>query len=129
MEKNRISLKFAKECGINCAAAAYQTLYYGTANLAYENTIALIDQAGGKVGIKNHSREFCRNFLLPCYRIIREKVKNYVIQNNTPFGIIADKMTTCHLTLQILGIRAPVWDFDVPYITKDIHPLLANKRS
>ena len=53
--------------------------------------------------------------------VIRSDIKNFVIKNNLPFGVMADKMTSKHLTRHMVGIRLPIWDVRTSYLTKDLY--------
>ena len=118
-EKN--ALKVAEKCALTCASAAYTTLYFAESRLAYEYHITDIFTAGGKTGSKNHSRNFPGFFLPHIYDVIRSDVKDYVLLNDLPFGIIADKMTTSHLTRHMMGIRVPIWDIRCSNISRDVY--------
>ena len=37
-----------------------------------------------------------------------------------PFGVMADKMTTKHLTRHMVGIRLPIWDVRNSFLTNDL---------
>ena len=63
----------------------------------------------GLIGSKNHSRMFPYKFLPHIYNVIRTSIKNFIITNKLPFGILADKMTSNHLTRHMVGIRIPIW--------------------
>ena len=52
-----------KQCGINCASAAYTCLYFGESNQSYEHHIADMYKSGGLVGTKKHSKNFPSLFL------------------------------------------------------------------
>ena len=48
-------------------------------------------------------------------------MSNFITMNNLPFGLLADKMTSKHLTRHMVGIRIPVWDINYANINKDIY--------
>ena len=107
--KEREALNAGKQCGLNCASAAYTSIYFGESLRSYEHHIADIYAAGGLVGTKNHSTFFPRTFLPNVYDVIRSDISHFVVSNNLPFGLLADKMTTKYLTRHMVGIRIPVW--------------------
>ena len=106
-EKEKESLNAGKQCCLNCASAAYTCTY--KARLSYEHHIPDIYTSGGLVGAKHHSKVFPETFLPHLY-VIRSDVSNFVVSNKLPFGLMADKMTSKHLTRHMVGIRIPIWD-------------------
>ena len=114
-------LDVGKQCGINCASAAYTCIYFAESKQSYEHHIVDIYSSGGLVGTKNHSKNFPSLFLPHIYDVVRSNVSNYVTSNILPFGLIADKMTTKHLTRHMVGIRVPIWDIRYPFLAKDIY--------
>ena len=46
---------------------------------------------------------------------------SYINSNDIPFGLVADKMTSKHLTRHMVGIRIPIWDIRYIHINKDIY--------
>ena len=119
--KEQELLDSGKKCGINCASAAYTCFYFAESKLSYEHHVADIFTAGGLVGSKNHSKNFPALFLPHLYDVLRSSVSSFVTDNNLPFGLLADKMTTKHLTRHMVGIRVPIWDIRYPFIAKDIY--------
>ena len=119
--KEQELLDAGKKCGINCASAAYTCIYFAESKLSYEHHIADMYNSGGLVGSKNHSKNFPALFLPHLYDVLRSNVSNYVTANNLPFGLLADKMTTKHLTRHMVGIRVPIWDIRYPFLAKDIY--------
>ena len=57
-KEERAAMETAKQCGINCAASAYTTLYFSESYTSYEHHITDIYNCGGIIGSKNHSRMF-----------------------------------------------------------------------
>ena len=111
----------AEKCALTCASAAYTTLFFAESRLSYEYHITDIFAAGGVTGSKNHSKRFPGLLLPHLYDVIRSDVREYIVQNELPFGIMADKMTSGHLTRHMMGIRIPVWDLRCSYLSKDIY--------
>lgn len=91
----------------------------------YENKILFqlskLYTAGGTVGSKNHSYAFTQKFRPHLYQVLRTTLSKYIVTNNTPFGFLADKMTSKHITRQMIGIRIPVWDIRYVAINKDTY--------
>ena len=114
-------LKKGKECGLNCASIAYTSLYFSESRNSYEHHVADVYNCGGLVGSKNHSGKFPYSFLPHVYDVIRSEIKDYITLNFLPFGIMADKMTTRHLTRHMVGVRIPIWDVRSSYFSKDIY--------
>ena len=56
--EERKAIKNGKECGINCAGIAYNTLYFSESGKTYEQDIADVYSCGRLVGTKNHSARF-----------------------------------------------------------------------
>ena len=100
----------AKQCALTCASVAYTNFFFAESRLSYEYHIADIFNSGGTVGTKNHSKRFPGLFLPHVYNVIRSDIKNYIVNNDLPFGVVADKMTSNHLTRHMMGIRLPIWD-------------------
>ena len=73
------------------------------------------------MGTKNHSTFFPRTFLPNVYDVIRSDISQFVVSNNLPFGLLADKMITKHLTRHMVGVRIPVWDVRYASLNKDIY--------
>ena len=48
-------------------------------------------------------------------------ILGWMIQEQIPFGLIADKMTVHRRTRHILGIKIPIWDMENPRISKDVY--------
>ena len=103
-KEERSAMETAKQCGINCAASAYTTLYFSESYTSYEHHITDIYNCGGIIGSKNHSRMFPYKFLPHIYNVIRTSIKNFIVTNKLTFGILADKMTSKHLTWHMVGI-------------------------
>ena len=64
----------------------------------FEHHIADIYHCGRLVGTPNHSRKFTGVFSTHLYTVIRRDIKKMVVSNNLPFCVMADKMTSKHLT-------------------------------
>ena len=118
--EERAAMETAKQCGINCAAAAY-TIYFSESYTSYEHHITDIYNCGGIIGSKNHSRMFPYKFLPHIYNVIRTSIKNFIVTNKLPFGILADKMTSKHLTRHMVGIRIPIWDIRSSFLVRDLY--------
>ena len=118
-EKERIEK--GKDYGLNCAAAAYTSFFFSESRYAYEYHITDIVHSGGSVGTKNHSHNFPDNFRPHLYTVLRSTVSEMIQLQDMPFGVIADKMTSKHLTRHMVGIRIPVWDMRYLGINKDIY--------
>ena len=117
-------LEYAKDCGLSCASAAYTGFYFSESEKSFEYHLADMFNCGGSIGSKNHSFNFPHKFRPHVYATIRSSVSNYITMNNLPFGLLADKMTSKHLTRHMVGIRIPVWDINYTNINKDIYVLL-----
>ena len=113
--------KQSQESAINCASLAYFTYMEGTSILSYETLVTTNHAAGGNVGNKNHSKRFASDFLEPMYQVVKNSVIDYVINEELPFGILADKMTASHRKRHIMGMRIPIWSLDHPSICSDIY--------
>lgn len=62
------------------------------------------------MGIKNHSKEFARNFLSHVHNILKSgSYKFYKIENDLTIGFLADKTTVNHRTRHIIGIRISIF--------------------
>ena len=55
------------------------------------------------------------------YNVIRTSIKNFIVTNKLPFGILADKMTSKHLTRHMVGIRIPIWDIRSSFLVRDLY--------
>ena len=119
VEKERI--KRGKDCGLNCAAAAYTGLYFSESRYSYEHHIADMVHSGASMGTKNHSHNFPEKFRPHIYSVLRTNISDMIKFQDIPFGVIADKMTSKHLTRHMIGIRIPVWDIRYSGINKDIY--------
>ena len=75
---------------------AYLAYKHGLSYSFYEHFMTEIYMSGGNVALKNHSKEFSRNFLGPMYNLLRNPVVSFVTENNLPFGLLADKMAATH---------------------------------
>ena len=113
--------KQGKEAAVNCASAAYLGYKLGLSYISYENIVTEIHESGGNVGLKNHSKEFSRNFLGYIYDTLRTTFVSYVTDNKYPFGLLADKMTAKHRKRHIMGVRVPIWDLNNYLINRDIY--------
>lgn len=60
------------------------------------------------MGVKNHSKEFARNFLSHVHNILKQEVTNFIIEND-PIGLLADKIILNHRTRHIIGLRIPIF--------------------
>ena len=69
--EERKAIKNGKECGINCAGIAYNTLYFSESGKTYEQDIADVYSCGRLVGTKNHSARFPYLFLPHVYDVIK----------------------------------------------------------
>lgn len=104
LEKNN------KESAINCAASAYLSYQLNTSYAAYESIVTEMHNSGASMGVKNHSKEFSRNFLPHVHKILRQELTNFIMANDLPIGLLADKITINHRTRHIIGIRIPIFD-------------------
>ena len=119
-ENSKKELVKAEKCALNCAEAAYSTYYFSHPYDSYEYQITNIFNSGGLVGNKNHSKNFADQFLLPMYDSVKSRFLSSLVTEDTPFGVLADKMTTRHRTRHLVGIRIPVFDARYSGISKDI---------
>lgn len=110
-----------KQAAINCASAAYLTYKLESSYRDYETIIAEFYNSGGVVGLKNHSKEFARNFLPHVYLTLSKEICNFIISNDLPFGIIADKMTANRRSRHIIGLRVPILDINSKYLFQSIY--------
>ena len=53
--------------------------------------------------------------------------KTLLLQINLPFVVMADKMTTRHLTQYMVRICIPIWDMRSSYLSKDMYSVLPLK--
>ena len=105
-KEERADVEMAKQCGINCAASAFTTTtYWSESFTSYEHHITDIYNCAGIIGIKNLAECFQTSscHIMSCIQVL-------IITNKLPFGILADKMTSKHLTRHMVGIRIPIWD-------------------
>ena len=64
---------------------------------------------------------FPQKFRPHVYQVLRTTLSNYIVTNNIPFCLLADKMTSKHITRHMIGIWIPVWDIHYAAINKDIY--------
>ena len=76
---------------------------------------------GGLVGTKNRNAMFLGKFVPYVYDFLRSDLRNFVLTNKLPYGLMADKMTSKHLTRHMIGIRIPIWDVRSSYLAKDVY--------
>lgn len=112
--------KNSKESALNCAASAYLSFKLDTSYATYETIITEMHNSGASMGVKNHSKEFARNFLPHVHKILRQEVTNFIIENDLPIGLLADKITINHHTRHIIGIRIPIFDKQRDYVSNTI---------
>lgn len=97
---------------LNCANAAYMTYKMNISYESYENVISVLHNSGCTVGVKNHSKEFPRLFLPVVHSVLQKEINSFIIDNDLPFGIVADKITVNHRSRHIVGLRIPVFDIN-----------------
>ena len=95
---------------INCASAAYLTYKLNASYKSYESVITELHNSGCSVGVTNHSKEFCRLFLPHLHSVLVKEISSYIIDNDLPVGIIADKVTINHRSRYVVGLRVPIFD-------------------
>ena len=96
-KEERETMSIAKQCALNCASVAHTTLFFAESRLSYEYHITDVNNSGGLMGTKNHSQRFPGCFLPHVYSVIILDIKHFVISNDLPFGVLADRMTSNHL--------------------------------
>lgn len=111
----------SKQAAINCASAAYLTYKLESSYRDYETIIAEFNNCGGEVGLKNHSKEFARNFLTHTYNTLSKEICNFITLNDLPFGIVADKMTANRRSRHIIGLRVPILDISSKFLFQSIY--------
>lgn len=107
---DELSFKEGKENALNCASAAYLTYKLNTSYKSYESVITELHNSGSSVGCSNHSKEFCRLFLPHVHSVLKKEIASYIIDNDLPVGIFADKITLNHRSRHIVGMRVPIFD-------------------
>ena len=68
--EHKVLHKQSKEASINCESAAYLGYKLGLSLSVYENIVAEIHLPDRNVGLKNHLKDFRRNFLDPMYDVL-----------------------------------------------------------
>ena len=120
-KEHEVLYKQSREAAVNCTSACYLGFKLGLSYFSYEHFVTKIHMSGGNVGLKNHSKEFSRNFLEHIYDVLRGTFVSFVTDNKLPFGLLADKMTAKCRKRHIIGVRVPIWDINNPLINRDIY--------
>ena len=68
--ERKVLYKQSKEASINCESAAYLGYKLGLSLSVYENIVTEIHLPDRNVGLKNHLKDFRRNFLDPMYDVL-----------------------------------------------------------
>lgn len=110
--REKKSLETEKLAAINCASAAYLSYKLQSSYRDFETIITEFHNSGAEVGLKNHSKEFARNFLPHMYGVLRKEICNFIVGNELPIGVIADKMTSNRRSRHIIGLRIPIFDIN-----------------
>lgn len=113
--------KEGKANALNCASAAYLTYKLNNSYKAYESIIATLHSTGSNVGVSNHSKEFPRLFLPHVHSVLKKEISSFIIDNELPVGIFADKITINHRSRHIVGLRVPVFDVTNPNLFNCIY--------
>ena len=61
--REKESLEIGKTAAINCTSAAYLSYKLQTFYRDFETILTEFRYSGAEVGLRNHSKEFTRNFL------------------------------------------------------------------
>lgn len=73
------------------------------------------------MGVKNHSKEFVRNFLSHVHNILSQKVTNFITENDLPIGLLTDKTTVNNHTRHIIGIRISIFDMQRNLLSRTLY--------
>ncbi|XP_043231410.1 uncharacterized protein LOC122386354 isoform X2 [Amphibalanus amphitrite] len=87
----------------NSLMAAYHVMKHSLARVMYENTIVLCDLTGSKMGDLCHSGPQMQRFRHAFSDVVLDHVARYV-ERMPCVGIVADKVTVQHRTVDITGI-------------------------
>lgn len=104
--------KLGKESALNCANAAYFTYKMDMSYESYESLICLLHNSNCGIGVKNHSKEFPRLFLPVVHSVLHKEIASFIISNDLPVGVMADKVTVNHRSRHIIGLRVPFFDIN-----------------
>ena len=90
------------------------------ARKSHEHHITDTYNCGRLVGTKNHSALFPGKFVPYLYDVLRSDLRNFVLTNKLPLGLMEDKITSKHLTRHT-EIRIPIWDVQSSCLAKYVY--------
>ena len=114
-------LEIGKLAAVNCVSAAYLSYKLQTLYRDFETILTEFYYSGAEIGLKNHSKEFARNFLPHIHGILNKEICNFIVANELPIGIVADKMTSNRRSRHIIGLRIPIFDINHESIYHSIY--------
>ncbi|GBM44510.1 hypothetical protein AVEN_192542-1 [Araneus ventricosus] len=107
--------------GLNCANAAYLIYKNSMPYRAYEDLITIMHNSGCSMGVKNHSKEFPRIFLPVVHSVLKTEVSSFILNNDLPVGVVADKVIVHCRSHHVIGLRVPIFELNKEHLFKCIY--------